>query len=154
MLHTAFRPSCMHRASVFRWHKRFKEGRLSVRGDEMCGRSKEINTPEWIGQRFRVRVRVTMLRFKRVQEEIQSEKANSLQIGSVEFSPGQYTSLQLYPWHRLFDQDGHQDSSSPSRYTDHAPCDIWSLPTFRGCCFETIEEMKEAVTKVIDRLTQ
>ena len=28
-----------------------------------CGRSKEINTPELIGQRVRVRLRVTMLRF-------------------------------------------------------------------------------------------
>ena len=61
MLQTAFRPSCMNRASVFEWHKRFKEGRESVRDDERCGRSKEVNTPELIGQR--VRVRVTMLRF-------------------------------------------------------------------------------------------
>ena len=61
MLQTAFRPSCMNRASVFEWHKRFKEGRESVRDDERCGRSKEVNTPELIGQR--IRVRVTMLRF-------------------------------------------------------------------------------------------
>ena len=63
MLQTAFRPSCMNRASVFEWHKRFKEGRESVRDDERCGRSKEVNTPELIGQRVRVRVRVTVLRF-------------------------------------------------------------------------------------------
>ena len=31
--------------------------------DERCGRSKEINRPELIGQRVRVRVRITMLRF-------------------------------------------------------------------------------------------
>ena len=59
MLQTAFRPSCMNWASVFEWHKRFKEGRESVRDDERCGRSKEVNTPELIGQW----VRVTMLRF-------------------------------------------------------------------------------------------
>ena len=63
MLQTAFRPSCMNQASVFEWHKRFKEGRESVRDDEMCGRSKEVNTPQLIGQRVRVSVRVTMLRF-------------------------------------------------------------------------------------------
>ena len=34
MLQTAFRPSCINRASVFEWHKRFKEGRESVRDDE------------------------------------------------------------------------------------------------------------------------
>ena len=52
ILQTAFRPSCINRASVSGWHKRFKEGRESVRDDERCGR---------IGQR--VRLRVTMLRF-------------------------------------------------------------------------------------------
>ena len=61
MLQTAFGASCMNRASVFEWYKRFKEGRESVRDDERCVRSKEVNTPELIGQR--VRVRVTMFRF-------------------------------------------------------------------------------------------
>ena len=35
-----------------------------------------------------------------------------------------------------------------------APCDFWLFPKLRGCRYETIEEMKEAVTKVIDLLTQ
>ena len=35
-----------------------------------------------------------------------------------------------------------------------APCDFWLLPKLRGCRYETIEEMKDAVTKVIDMLTQ
>ena len=52
--------------------------------------------------------------FKGVQEEIRSEEAGTLQIESVAFPPGQCTSPQLHPCHRLFDQDGHQDSSSPS----------------------------------------
>ena len=45
MLQTAFEASGMDRASVFEWHKRFKEGRESVGDDERCGRSKEVNTP-------------------------------------------------------------------------------------------------------------
>ena len=52
--------------------------------------------------------------FKGVQEEIPLEEASTLQIGSVAFPPGQCTSQQLHPCHRLFDQDGHQDSSSAS----------------------------------------
>ena len=60
MLETAFLPSCMNQASVFEWHKRFKEGTESVRVEE---RSKEVNTLQLIGQRVRVRVMVTMLRF-------------------------------------------------------------------------------------------
>ena len=35
---------------VFELHKRFKEGRESVRDDERCGRSQEVTTPELIGQ--------------------------------------------------------------------------------------------------------
>ena len=56
MLQTAFGASCMNRASVFEWHKRFKEGKESVRDDERCGRIKEVNTPQLIGQRVRVEV--------------------------------------------------------------------------------------------------
>ena len=37
---------------------------------------------------------------------------------------------------------------------DLASCDFWLFPKLRVCPYETIEEMKEAVTKVIDMLTQ
>ena len=248
----AFRRSCMNQASVFEWHKRFKEGRESVREDERCGRSKEVRTPELIGQIKNLmdkdrRVSIETIRamfevsvgtahiysrgtedaedlrevcpkgaqrrserktlswqqrdsradqfrshsswcsgdlrwkldlllwprdqetefpveacrlsktqegqteqihpetfddpffwqqwhdvhalgshwtdsqqgtlcwgFKGVQEEIPREEASTLQIGSVAFPPGQCTSPQIHHCHRLFDQDGHPDSSSPS----------------------------------------
>ena len=42
----------------------------------------------------------------------------------------------------------------PSYSQDLAPCDFWLFPKLRGCRYETTEEMKEAVTKVIDTLTQ
>ena len=37
---------------------------------------------------------------------------------------------------------------------DLSLCDFWLFPKLRGCRYETVEEMKEAVTKVIDTLTQ
>ena len=37
---------------------------------------------------------------------------------------------------------------------DLAPCDFWLFPKLRGWHYETIEEMKEAVRKVIDTLAQ
>ena len=37
---------------------------------------------------------------------------------------------------------------------DFAPCDFWLFPKLKGCRYETIEEMKDIVTKVIDTLTQ
>ena len=90
MLQTAFRPSCMNRASVFEWNKRFKEGRESVRDDERCGRSKEVNTLELIGKGLGLGL--LCWGFKGVQEEILSEEASTLQIGSVAFPLGQFTS--------------------------------------------------------------
>ena len=52
--------------------------------------------------------------FKGVEEEILWEEASTLHIGSLAFPPGQCTSPQLHPCHKLFDQDRHQDSSSAS----------------------------------------
>ena len=52
--------------------------------------------------------------FKGVQGEIPREEASTLQIDSVAFPAEQCTSPQLHPCHRLFEQDGYQDSSSPS----------------------------------------
>ena len=49
MLQTAFGASYMNRASVFEWHKRFKECSESGRDDERCRGSKEVNIPELIG---------------------------------------------------------------------------------------------------------
>ena len=42
----------------------------------------------------------------------------------------------------------------PPYSPDIAPCDFWLFPKLKGCGYETIEEMKEAVTKVMDTLTQ
>ena len=36
---------------------------------------------------------------------------------------------------------------------DLVPYDFWLFPKLRGCHYETIEEMKEAVTRVIDTPT-
>ena len=92
--------------------------------------------------------------FKGVQEEIPREEASTLQIGSVAFPPGQWTSPQLHPCHRLFDKMGIKTVPQPPYSPDLAPCDFCLFPKLRGCRYETIGEMKEAVTKVIDTLTQ
>ena len=42
----------------------------------------------------------------------------------------------------------------PPYCPDLAPCDFWLFSKLRGCRYETIEEMKEAVTEVTDTLTQ
>ena len=49
---------------------------------------------------------------------------------------------------------GMRTVPQPSYSKDLAPCDFWLFPKLRGCRYETTEEMKEAVTKVIDTLTK
>ena len=80
--------------------------------------------------------------FKGVKGEILSEEASTLQIRSVAFPPGQCASLQLQPCHRLFDQDGHQDSSSPSLPFRRCSLWLWLFPKLRVCRYETFEESR------------
>ena len=49
---------------------------------------------------------------------------------------------------------GIKTVAHPPYSRDLAPCDFCLFPRLRGCHYETTEEMKEAVTKVIDTLTQ
>ena len=140
MHQNAFRPSCMNRASVFEWHKRFKGGRESVRDDERCGRSQEVNTPELIGQT----VRVFMLRFVRKRPAL--------------FKSGQWhfhqDSAPVY--NSIFVKDyltkiGINTVPHVPYSPDIAPCNISLFPTLRGRRYERIEKIKEAVTKVHTR---
>ena len=105
----------------------------------------------WLAKRLGLGLGLLCWGFKGVQEEIPWEKASSLQIGSVAFPPGRCTSPQIYPCHGLF---GIKTVPHPPYSPDVAPCDFWLFPRLRGCRYETIEEMKEAVTKVIDTFTQ
>ena len=86
--------------------------------------------------------------FKGVQEEIPSEEASNLQMRSVAFPAGQCTSPQLHPSTKM----GIKTVPRPSYIPDLAPCDFLLFPNFRGCRYETIEELKEVVTKAIDTL--
>ena len=92
--------------------------------------------------------------FKGVQDEIPSEEASTLQIGSVAFSPGQYTSHNSIFVSDYLTKMGTKTVPQPSYSPDLAPCDFWLFPKLTGCRYETIEEMKETVTNVIDTLTQ
>ena len=49
---------------------------------------------------------------------------------------------------------GIKTGPQPPYSLDLAPCGFRLFLKLRGCRYERIEEMKEAVTKVIDTLTQ
>ena len=112
MLLTAFRPSFINRALVL---SGIREGGESVRDDERRGRVRKSIDQSWLAKGLGLWL--LCWGFKGVQEEITSEEASNLQIGTVAFPPGQCISPQLHPCHRLFEQEGHQDSSSPSLYS-------------------------------------
>ena len=113
MIQTAFGASCMNRALVFQWHKRFKEGRESVRDDERCGRSKEVNTPELIGQRVRVRVYYVEV-LREFRKRFRWKRPALFKSGQWQFHQDNAPVHNSIVVTGLFDQDGHQDSSSPS----------------------------------------
>ena len=117
------------------------------------GERKSIHQ-SWLTKWLGLGLRLLCWGFKRVQEEIPREEASTLQIGSVAFPPGQWTSPQLHPCHRLFTKMGIKRVPHPSYSLDFAPRDFWLFPKFRGCRYEIIEEMKEAVTNVINTLIE
>ena len=88
--------------------------------------------------------------FKGVQEEIPWEEVSTLQIGSVAFAPVHNSILVTDYLSKIGIKTVPHLPYSP----DVAPCDFCLFPKLKGCRYETIEEMKEAVTKVIDTLTQ
>ena len=135
----------MNRASDFEWHKIFKKGRESLRDDGRCGWSKEVNTPQLIGQR--VRVRVYCWGFKGVQKEIPSEEAGNLQIGLVAFPPGQCTSLQL-----IFVTD-YLSKMGITTVPQFSLLPV-TFAYFLGSDAIVMRKLKKTVTKVIDTLTQ
>ena len=148
MLQTAFRPSCINRASVFEWHKRFKEARESVRDDERCGRSNKVNTTELIGQR----VRVTVLRDFR--KRFCRKRPALIKSGQWHFHQDNapvHNSILVTDY---LTKMGNKTVPQPRYSPDLAPCDFCLFPKLRGCRYETLEEMKGAVTKVINTLTQ
>ena len=90
-----------------------KAGSLWVMMRGVGGVRKSIHQ-SWLAKGLGLGLGLLCWGFKGVLKEISLEETSTLQIGSVAFPPGQCTSPQLHPCHRLFDQDGHQHSSSAS----------------------------------------
>ena len=83
--------------------------------------------------------------FKRVQKEILLEEASTLQIRSVAFHQD---NAPVHDSILFTDYLGIKTVPHPPYSLDRAPCNFWLFPKL------TTEEMKEAVTKVIDTLRE
>ena len=93
--------------------------------------------------------------FKGVQEEIPSRKRPALFKSShwhfhQDNAPVRSSILVIDYLTKM----GIKTAPQPPFFTDLAPCDFCFFRNLRDCRYETIEEMKEVVTKVIDTLTQ
>ena len=153
MLPTAFRSSCMNRVSVFEWRKIFKEGKESVREDERCGRSKEVNTPKLICQRVRVRgYYVEILR--ELRKSFLGKRPSLFKSDQWHFHQDSAPIHNSILATDYLSKIGIKTVPQPPYSPNLAPCDFWLFPELRSCRYETIDETEEAVTKVIDTLTQ
>ena len=92
--------------------------------------------------------------FKGVQEEISREEASTFQIGLEHFHQDNtlvHNSILVTDY---LSKTGINTVPQPPYCPDLSPCDFWLSPKLRGYRYETFEEMKVAVTKIIDTLTQ
>ena len=92
--------------------------------------------------------------FKGVQEEIPSGEASTLQSAQWHFHQDNAPVHNSILVRDYLINMGIKTVPQPPSSLDLASCDFWLFPKLRGCRYETTEEMKEAVTKVIDTLTQ
>ena len=119
MLQTAFGPSCMN------WDQFLNGIRDSRKAGSLWGIMRGVGGvrksihQSWLAKQLGLVL--LCWGFKGVQGEIRSEESSPPQICPVAFPPGQYTSPQLHPCHRLF--DGHPDSSSASLLS--RPWSLW-----------------------------
>ena len=130
----------------------FLEGRQRVcEWWEVWGVKKSIDQ-SWLAKGFGLGLLCSG--FKGVQEEIPSEEASTLQIGSVAFPPDNAPVHNSIIVPDYLTQMGIRTVPHPTNSPELFPCEFWLFPKLRGCRYETIEETNEAVTKVIDTLTQ
>ena len=152
MLQTVFGASCMNRSSVFEWYKRFKEGRESVKDNKECGRSTEFRTPGLIDQRLGLVLR--RWGFKGVQERFRRKRPALLKLAQWHFHQ------DITPVHNsdlnrdYLTKVGIKTVPHLPHRPDFAPDDLLLFPKLRGYRYETIKDMKEVATKIIDTLTQ
>ena len=123
ILQTAFRASCINRTSVFEWHKWFKEGGSLWGMMGGVGGVRKSENQSWLAKGLRLGL--LCWGFKGIQEEIPSEEASTLQIGSVAFPPGQYTSHNSILVTAYLTKMGIKTVPHRPYSPDLAPCDAW-----------------------------
>ena len=105
----------------------------------------------WLAERLGLVLGLLCWGFKGVQEEFGRKRPALFKSGQWHFH------LDNAPVHNsilVTDYLTKMGIKTVLQPPDLAPCDFWLFPKLRGCRYETIEEMKVAVTKAIDTLPQ
>ena len=115
---------------------------------------KKSDNQSWVptGQSVNKEYYVKVLRW--VQEEISSEEASTLENRSGYFNQDNapvHNSILVTDY---LTKMGIKTVPQPPYSSNLAPCDFCLFPKLKENRYETIEEMKEDVTEVIDMLTQ
>ena len=92
--------------------------------------------------------------FKRVQERFHRKRPALFKSGQWHFHQDNAPVHNSILVKDYFTKKGIKTVPQPPYSPNLAPCDFCLFPKLIGCRYETIGEMKEAVTKVIDTLTQ
>ena len=150
MRQTAFEASCMNRASVLSGIRdSTKEGSLWEMMRSVGGVRKSIQQ-SWLPKGLGFLCWAN----KGVQKEIPSERLTHFKSSQWHFHQDNTSVNNSNLVTDYLTNMGIKTVPHPSYSLDLAPCDICLFPKLRGCRYETIEQMKEAVTKVIETLTQ
>ena len=107
----------------------------------------------WLAKRLGLELGLLCWGFKGVEEEIRRKRPALFKSAQWHFQQGNtpvHNSTLVTDYLTKMDI---KTVPQPPYIPDLAPCDLWLFPKLRGCRYETIEEMKEAVTKVIDTHT-
>ena len=148
MLQNAFRPSCMNRASVFEWHKAG-----SMWGVTRCmGGVRKPIQQSWWAKGLGLGSYVEVLReFRKIFRRKRPAVFKSGQWHFHQDNAPVHNSILVTDY---LSKMGIKIVPHPPYKPDLALCDFWLFPKLRGCRYESIEEMKEAVMRVIDTLIQ
>ena len=166
MLQTAYGPSCMDRSSVFQWHKRFKARPKKARQSKSTQKLMMIPFFDSMGIIYIHWVPTGITVNKEYYIEVLREFRKTFRRKRPElFESGQWHFHQdNAPVHKsilvtdYLTQMGIKTVPHPPYSPDLAPCDFRLFPklkeNLRGNRYSTIEDMKEAVTRVLNTLTQ
>ena len=152
MFQTAFGTSCMNRASDFECIRdSSKVGSLwgMMRG---VGEVRKSIHQSWLAKELGLRLRCWG--FKGVQKEVPWEEVITLNSGQWHFHQDNapvHNSILVTDY---LTKMGINTVPHPPYSPDIAPCDFWLFSRLTSCRYETTEEMKEAVMKVIATLTR